>query len=58
MNNVDRDRGRENAIERRRETAKIRAVKVKAMFDGGMAVGKIAKHFEVSRQTISNDLKK
>ena len=57
MNNADRDKGRDNAVKRRRETAAIRAVKVKAMFDEGMAVGKIAKHFEVSRQTISNDLK-
>ena len=58
MNNADREKGRDTAIKRRRETAKIRAVKVKAMFEDGMAVGKIAKHFEVSRQTISNDLKK
>ena len=58
MNNADRDKGRENGTKRRRETAAIRAVKSKQMFDEGMAVGKIAKHFEVSRQTISNDLKK
>ena len=58
MKKTDRDRGRENGTKRRRETAEIRAVKAKAMFDGGMAVGKIAKHFDVSRQTISNDLKK
>ena len=57
MNNVDRDRGRVNGIKRRRETAAIRAVKVKQMFSEGMAVGKIAKHFGVSRQTINNDLK-
>ena len=58
MNNTDRDKGRDNGTKRRRETAAIRAVKVRQMFDEGIAVGKIAKYFEVSRQTVSSDLKK
>ena len=58
MNNTDRDKGRDNGTKRRRETAAIRATKVRQMFDEGIAVGKIAEHFRVSRQTISNDLKK
>ena len=58
MNQADRDRGRENGRKRKLQTAMIRAAKVKEMFNEGMAVGKIAKHFGVTRQTINNDLKR
>ena len=58
MNQADRDRGRENGKNRKLQTAMIRAEKVKQMFSEGMAVGKIAEHFGVTRQTISNDLKR
>ena len=58
MNQADRDKGRVNGHKRRLQTAMTRASKVKEMLDTGMAVGKIAKHFGVSRQTINNDLKR
>ena len=43
---------------KQRENAIPRPLKAKEMLDEGIAIGKIAKHFGVSRQTINNDLKR
>ena len=58
MNQSDRERGRERGHQRKLQTVMIRATKAKEMLDEGIAIGKIAKHFGVSRQTINNDLKR
>ena len=51
-------KGGKVSAQRRRETANKRALNAKKMADEGMSIGKIAKHFGVTPQTINNDLKR
>ena len=58
LTKADRDKGRENGLNRRKETAAIRKDKATALFSDGMPVWKIAETLGVSRRTIGLDLKK
>ena len=58
MNEVDRKRGHENGLARRREIATKRSKKAKELLSAGMSVTRIAEHFGVNPRTIQKDLKK